>query len=123
MRVLRSLSTSAFRGEIVAGPALLVGLAVALVSYFVGPDRGDIRVDVALASMATFLFGALLAFTIVRTRERLALVHDLIAKGNASLFSTHQLMAVFPERERTHVRRLIDQHLTEQIDYRLVDYH
>ncbi len=83
MRVLRSLSISAFRGEIVAGPALVVGLAVALVSYFVGPDRGDIRVDVALASMATFLFGALLAFTIVRTRERLAKVHDLIAKSHA----------------------------------------
>src|SRR3984957_10914033 len=119
----RSFWISIGHGDLVVLPAVLSGLIVAVVSYFVGPKRGDIRVDVALASMAAFLFGALLAFTIVRTRERLALVHDLIAKGNASLFSTHQLMAVFPERERTHVRRLIDQHLTEQIDYRLVDYH
>jgi len=34
-----------------------------------------------MAGMAAFLFGVLLAFTIVRTRERLALVQDLVAKG------------------------------------------
>ncbi len=79
--------------------------------------------DIALASMAAFLFGALLAFTIVRTRERLALVHGLVAKSNASLFSIHQMVAVFREDDRIRVRSLIDRHLTDQIDYRLVDYH
>ena len=53
-----------------------------------------------MASMAAFLFGVLLAFTIVRTRERLALVQNLVAKGNAALFSIHQMMAVFGEEER-----------------------
>jgi hypothetical protein len=78
---------------------------------------------VALASMSAFLFGALLAFTIVRTRERLGLVHGLVAKGNSSLFSIYQLMAVFGEDQRSRIRTLIDRHLTDQIDYRLVDYH
>ena len=77
-------------------------------SYFVGPKRGDIRVDVAMASMAAFLFGVLLAFTIVRTRERLALVQDLVAKGNSSLFSIHQMMAVFDEGDRRRIRDLVD---------------
>ena len=76
-----------------------------------------------MASMAAFLFGVLLAFTIVRTRERLALVQDLVAKGNSSLFSIHQMMAVFGEDDRRRVRDSIDRHLTDQIDYRLVDYH
>ncbi len=73
--------------------------------------------------MAAFLFGALLAFTIVRTRERLALVHDLVAKSNASLLSLYQMMAVFGEDDRSRIRASIDHHLTDQIDYRLVDHH
>ncbi len=123
MRALRSTWASAARGEIVVWPALLAGVAVALTSFLVGPKRGDIRVDIALASMAAFLFGALLAFTIVRTRERLALVHDLVAKSNASLLSLYQMMAVFSEDDRFRIRALIDDHLTDQIDYRLVDHH
>lgn len=123
MRALRSKWASAARGEIVVWPALFAGLVVALTSFLVGSKRGDIRVDIALASMAAFLFGALLAFTIVRTRERLALVHDLVAKSNASLLSLFQMMAVFGEDDRSRIRASIDHHLTDQIDYRLVDHH
>jgi hypothetical protein len=123
MRTLRSVLTSPFRGPIVVWPAPVVGLIVGSASLLVGPKRGDIRVDVAMASMAAFLFGVLLAFTIVRTRERLALVQGLVAKGNSSLFSIHQTMAVFGDQERRLIRALIDDHLTDQIDYRLVDYH
>jgi hypothetical protein len=110
-------------GEAVVWPAVVSGLAVGLASFFVGSRRGDVRVDVAMASMAAFLFGVLLAFTIVRTRERLALVQDLVARDNSALFSIHQLMAVFGEHDREIVRELVDVHLTDQIDYRLVDYH
>ena len=123
MRFLRSISASVVHGEIAVLPALLVGVIVAVVSLLVGPNRGDIRVDIALASMASFLFGALLAFTIVRTRERLAKVHDLVARGHASLFSIYQMMAVFGDEDRDRIRSLIDCHLMDQIDYRLVDYH
>ncbi len=109
------MAASIMHGEIAVLPALVVGVIVAAISLLVGPDRGDIRVDIALASMASFLFGALLAFTIVRTRERLAKVHDLIAKGHAYLLSIYQIMAVFGEEERDRTRRLIDAHL---IDHR-----
>jgi hypothetical protein len=70
MKRLRSAWAPLSGGQIVIWPAPLVGLIVAGVSLWVGPKRGDIKVDVALASMAAFLFGVLLAFTIVRTRER-----------------------------------------------------
>jgi hypothetical protein len=63
----------------------------------------------------------LLAFTIARTRERIALVQDLVSKGNASLLSLHQLAEVFPVGERTVIRDLIDRQLVDQIDYPLVD--
>jgi hypothetical protein len=123
MRALRATFQAVARGELVGLPAALTGVTVGLASLLVGSKRGDVRVDVAMASMAAFLFGLLLAFTIVRMRERLVLVQDLVAKGDASLFSIHQMMAVFPADDRAHIRDLIDEHLTDQIDYRLVDYH
>lgn len=119
----RSLVTSLTDGEVVVWPAVATGVAVGVVSLFVGSNRGDVRVDVALASMAAFLFGVLLAFTIVRTRERLSLVQELVAKDNSSLLAIHQMMLTFDEADRKQVRDLIDTHLTDQIDYRLVDYH
>ena len=111
-----------FRGEVALWPAGLTGGAVAVASLLVGHGRGDVRVDVAMVSMAAFLFGLLLAFTIVRTRERLALVQDLVSKGNSSLLSIHQMMATFEGSRAGEIRDLVDGHLVDQIDYRLVDY-
>ncbi len=119
----RSLGASVTGGDVVIWPSVFAAVLVGIASFLVGSNRGDIRVDVAMASMAAFLFGVLLAFTIVRTRERLALVQNLVAKGNSSLFSIHQMMSVFGEEDRCHIRDLVDRHLTDQIDYRLVDYH
>ena len=123
MSPLRKAAVGLANGDAVVWPAVLSGLAVGVASFLIGSSRGDVRVDVAMASMAAFLFGVLLAFTIVRTRERLALVQDLVARDNSALFSIHQLVAVFGEEEREHIRELVDEHLTDQIDYRLVDYH
>jgi hypothetical protein len=120
---LRSLVAPVTDGDIVIWPAIASGAIVGFVSWLVGPNRGDVRVVVAMASMAAFLFGVLLAFTIVRTRERLALIQDLVARDNSSLFSIHQMMLTFSDEDREQIRDLVDAHLTEQIDYRLVDYH
>jgi hypothetical protein len=123
MRKFKELETKLANGEIVVVPAVVAGALVAIASLLVGSDRGDVRVDVAMASMAAFLFGVLLAFTIVRTRERLSLIQDLVAKGNSSLFAIHEAVAVFGEADKEHIRELVDLHLTDQIDYRLVDHH
>ena len=111
------------QGETALWPSLAAGAVVAVASYSVGPTRGDLEVDVALASMATFLFGVLIAFTIARTTERLAVVQGLVSRGNACLLSIHQMVGVFPDDDAAQVRGLIDRQLTDQIDYRLVDNH
>ena len=111
------------RGEVALWPAVTVGAVVTAVALIVGSRRGDVRVDIAMASMAAFLFGVLLAFTIVRTRERLVLVQDLVAKSDAALLTLHDAVAVFDDSNRDEIRDLIDIHLTDQIDYRLVDYY
>jgi hypothetical protein len=120
---LRQRWIAFFNGEDVVVPAMFAGVTVGVVSCVVGTHRGDLQVDIALVSMAAFLFGVLLAFTIVRMRERLASVQELVAKGNAGLFSIHQLVEVFDPEKRDEIRGLIDDHLTDQIDFRLVDYH
>ncbi len=123
MKHLRGAWQDVARGEVAIWPAVAVGVIVAAVALLVGSRRGDVRVDIAMGSMAAFLFGVLLAFTIVRTRERLVLVQDLVATSDASLLTLHDAVAVFGDAQRDEIRDLIDRHLTDQIDYRLVDYH
>jgi len=120
---IRAVISTVANGEAVVWPAVAAGALVAIASMLIGSKRGDVRVDVAMASMAAFLFGVLLAFTIVRTRERLVLVQDLVAKSDAALLTVHDSVAVFDPTSRDQIRELVDRHLTDQIDYRLVDYH
>jgi hypothetical protein len=122
-RSLRSTAISIVHGESAVLPAVVSGAIVAGASFLIGAKRGDVTVDVGLASIATFLFGILMAFTIGRSRERLGLVQNLVANGNASLLSIHYLMEAFPEDERSKIRDLVDRQLTDQIDYRLIDNH
>jgi hypothetical protein len=123
VKYLRSGWRDVALGESVAGPAVAVGVIVTTVALIVGSKRGDVRVDIAMASMAAFLFGVLLAFTIVRTRERLVLVQDLVATSDATLLTIHDAVTVFGTPKVDEIRDLVDLHLTDQIDYRLVDYH
>lgn len=55
---------SLLNGNAVLWPSLTVGIIVGVVSFALNATGGSLAVDVALASMATFLFGVLLAFTI-----------------------------------------------------------
>jgi hypothetical protein len=123
MKGVRTTVRSLFNGEFTLWPSLAVGVIVGGVSLAIDSTGGRLEIDVALASMATFLFGVLLAFTIARARERLQLLQDTISRNNAALLSIHQMMVVFPERDQQHVRDLIDLKLTSEIDYRLVDNH
>jgi hypothetical protein len=78
MRTIKEVGAKLANGEVVVIPAIVAGALVAVASLLVGSDRDDVRVDVDMASMAAFLFGVLLAFTIVRTREGLSLIQHLV---------------------------------------------
>lgn len=125
MRGLRTLWRRIVLAEVVAGPAITVGLLVAGSSFVVGaPLEADgltLGLLAALATVATFLFGVLLAFSIERMRVRLSTVHDLIRRGDANLLAIHQLVEVFPDR-RDEIRTRIDAQLVAQIDYCLDEF-
>ncbi|MFM7616078.1 MAG: hypothetical protein ACKO72_01260 [Actinomycetes bacterium] len=125
MQGLRALGRRVVHGEVVAGPAVAVGLLVAGLSFAV---EGTLEADgltlgilATIATVATFLFGVLLAFTIERTRLRLSTVHDFIRRADANLLAIHQLVEVFPEH-REAIRARIDAQLIAQIDYRLAEF-
>ena len=123
MTAVRSTAQSLINGETTLLPSVAVGLIVGGISLAVGRTSGELEVEVALASMTTFLFGVLLAFTIARARERLLLLQDTISKNDAALLSVHQMVTVFSEEDQVRIRRLVDEQLTSEIDYRLVDHH
>ena len=123
LRSLKGTVWSVVHGEVIMWPAVVAGAGAAAASYLIGSIHLNLSVEVALASMTTFLFGVLLAFTIARTRERLTTIRELMARGNSSLQSVHQLIGVFPDPVRSDIRALVDAQLTSQIDYRLADNH
>jgi hypothetical protein len=96
MTAARSAAQSLLNGENTLLPSVSVGIIVGGASLALGSRSGELEVEVALASMATFLFGVLLAFTIARSRERLLLLQDTINKNDAALLSVHQMISVFP---------------------------
>jgi len=120
---LRPKVQSVINGEWTLWPSLLVGAIVTAVSLRVGINGSALDRDVALASMATFLFGVLMAFTIARARERVQLLQDTLSRNNAALLSIHHMMVVFTVEDQAHIRSLIDGQLTTEIDYHLVDNH
>src|SRR5579863_10680889 len=123
MMDVRSTLRSVKNGEITLWPSLAVGIIIGGVSLTLGSTGSALERDVALASMATFLFGVLLAFTIARARERVQLLQDTISRNNAALLTIHQMMVVFPEVDQLRIRDLIDLQLTTEIDFHLVDNH
>lgn len=126
MRRLRSYLQRIHQGDHVTGPVWFVGITVGVVSLLAGAAIRRLGIGIglvaALASVATFLFGVLLAFTIDRTRLRLALVHDLIRRTDAGLLSIHGLVDAFPADAET-IRDGIDRLYVEQVDYRLAECH
>jgi hypothetical protein len=126
VRRLRSYLQRIHQGDHVTGPVWAVGITVGVVSLLAGAAIRRLGIGIgliaALASVATFLFGVLLAFTIDRTRLRLALVHDLIRRTDAGLLSIHGLVDAFPA-EAEGIRDAIDRLYVEQVDYRLAECH
>lgn len=123
---LRSYLMRIHQGDHVAGPVWVVGLAVGTISLVGGAAIRHLGIGIgliaALASVATFLFGVLLAFTIDRTRLRLALIHDLIRRTDAGLLSIHALVEAFPD-DADSIRDGIDRLIVEQVDFRLAECH
>jgi len=75
-----------------------------------------------LVGVAYFVFGLFAAFAVESARGSLLRVNELLKAGDADLVSIYQLSVVFGPAVRSELRSVIDSHLQDQIDYRLVDF-
>ena len=75
-----------------------------------------------LLGVAYFVFGILVAFAIENARGGLSRVNELLKAGDADLVSIYQLSASFGPDAQAELRDVIDAHIQDQIDYRLVDF-
>lgn len=76
----------------------------------------------ALLSAASFLYGILISFAISKSQEKLSTVNNLLKVDEAHLLSIYRLSGQFGEKISDEVRKLIDNHLMDQIDYKLIDF-
>ena len=76
----------------------------------------------ALLSAASFLYGILIGFAISKSQEKLSTVNNLLKVDEAHLSSIYRLSGEFGEKTTEEVRKLIDNHLIEQIDFKLIDF-
>jgi uncharacterized integral membrane protein len=91
------------------------------VSRMVNLPEADGRYELLLG-VAYFVFGILVAFAIENARSGLARVNELLKAGDADLVSIYQLSASFGTDVQLELREVIDAHLQDQIDFRLVDF-
>jgi hypothetical protein len=120
---LRRLVRSVLDGERLLLASIVVGALVAIVALALHNHRDAFGAVTDLATVTTFLFGVLLAFSIQRMRERLIRVQDLLRQCDAQFKSTAELTRCFGPEVNGEVLARIDDQLIDQIDHRLVDFH
>jgi hypothetical protein len=77
-----------------------------------------------LISVASFLYGIFIAFSIFNHQNRLSKVRELLRTDDANLLSIYRQSAVFGDKTQKQVQHLIDEYLISQIDYKITDdYH
>ena len=108
------LSQVSIVGTVAFAASLILALSLA----------SDVDVDSlqVLVAAAYFLFGVFVAFALDSARTRMAKVNDLLKVDEANLLALHEFAHLFSDGVATRMRTLIDLHLQDQIDYRLVDF-
>lgn len=77
-----------------------------------------------LISVATFLYGIFIAFSIFNHQNRLSKVRELLRTDDANLLSIYRQSSVFGDVIQKQVRDKLDKYLITQIDYKITDdYH
>lgn len=76
-----------------------------------------------LISVATFLFGIFIAFSIYNHQSRVSRIKELLRTDDSYLLTIYRQSAVFGDDVQGKVRKYIDEYLITQIDYKITDFH
>ncbi len=73
-------------------------------------------------SISTFLFAIILGFSIANRKQRLNSIRTLLRKNDAIILSIYEASKVQSKEVTDKIRKLIDNMLIQQIDYKLLDF-
>lgn len=75
-----------------------------------------------LLSVASFLFGIFVAFSIANNHSRLSKINETLKGDSAIILSIYEMLTVFGKETQEEVQKLLDKYLIDQIDYYLEDF-
>lgn len=75
-----------------------------------------------LSTIATFLYGIFLAFTIYNNQSRFSRIRELLRNDDSNLLLMYRQGRIFGEENQKKIKEHIDKYLIGQIDYRLEDF-
>ncbi|MFT4187777.1 MAG: hypothetical protein QM621_04275 [Aeromicrobium sp.] len=102
--------------------AMIVVLALHLAVSWLAHLLPEWQTSETLTGAAYFVFGLFAAFTLENARVASGRVQELLKAGDADIVTLYELSAAFGPDCRDELRVLLDEHLQDQIDFRLVDF-
>jgi len=92
-----------------------------ILTYFV---KGQGKTDLAdkIISVSSFVFGVILAFSILNRHSRLSKIRERLREQDAKLLEIYYLSKLFSRKVQEEIKEKIDSLLISQIDYKLVDF-
>jgi hypothetical protein len=92
-----------------------------LIAVFL-PGPGSNNIMGTLFTVASFLFGIIIAFSINNSIGRFNKIVEALKADEAHLLNLYRLSGCFDQKIKEKIKKLIDEYLIAQIDYYLIDY-
>ncbi len=78
--------------------------------------------DFTLITVAAFIFGIFIGFTIINNLDKLNKVNELLKTHDANFLLLYKLVQQYDKTIVDKFRELIDKHMMDELDYRLADF-
>jgi hypothetical protein len=103
-------------------------LSIALTFIFfifavIRPASGNQNSLVVVSAAAALIFGVFVVFSISNSHERINKVNELLKIEDANNLSLYKISSIFDKKVQEDIKKMMDQYLIDQIDYKLVDFH
>jgi len=101
---------------------LIIAIAIGTISYYKGFDSEKTIVTVSL-SVATFLFGIFIGFSISDRHARIEKVRANDSSERSEMVSVYKSALIFGKNIQKKIQQRLDQYLMLTLDYRIWDFY
>lgn len=96
-------------------------IVFALVSIFIKGPGSNGKIE-TLLSVASFLFGIFVAFSIANNHSRYSKLAELLKEHDGVILFLYHISDIFGKKAKRDIQQLIDNYLIDQLDYFLRDF-